>query len=1030
MIKKIFLCFCALLLSSNMILAQKEITGTVNDANGPLPGATVLVKGTTTGVTTDFDGNYTITVPGDEATLVFSYVGFVDQEIVVGDQTVINVTLREDVQSLDEVVVTAQGIKKSKKALGYAITKLDSDAVEERPEADLARTLQGKIAGVRITQSNGQTGSNSPITVRGISSITGSNGPLIVVNNVPFNGLLRDINPNDIENISILKGLNAAVLYGSEGRNGVILIQTKSGSTPREESRVRATVSSTTYINTVSQLPEYQNTYGQGQEGNFIPTFLSVWGPAFSELDQVVHPYAGFSDIFPEFENATVPYEAQPDNVRNLFNTGTGTIHSVSVSAAKDKVGFNLSAGFAQEEGIIGNNDLERFNISLGGNAQLTDKLNVSATFNYSTRQVNLIQSLEVFRRILYLPRNIDITQFPFQNPTTGESIYYRNDTNPLWTLNNTGIFDDVVRTFTTFNASYQFNDAFSLTYRVGLDNEQSDSFDFSNRGGFNDDIFRTGFLNLGYRKENTVDQTILLGYNKSLTDDLNMEVQLGANSRLTSTRSVNSESQNQIVFGFLRPDNFSNTRPTEFVEVDENIAGVYGQVQLAYKNYLYGTLSGRNDWGSTVERENRSLFYPGVSVSFIPTSAFNFNTDLVNYLKVRGAYATSSGFPDAFRTRNTLLIDRNRFATPGPDGTVFPITNRFGRIVGNPDLRPELHREFEVGVEAKLFNNRVTLETSLYKRISRDQIVDAPLSPSSGFDLQVINLGRVDNEGIEVNLGIDIFRNSDGFNWNMQNIFTADESLVVETTADGGRIQLFADRFAVEGRPFGAIVGDFALRDAQGNLLISGNGGSTRVGEVIVSSDIGLQDRVIGDPNPDWRLSTINNFSYKNFTLSTQLEYTHGGDISSRSVEDLLERGVTRDTESRNGSFVIPGFLADDATGEPLLDANGNQIPNTIQLNGLRTVFSNFYNANDLSLWDASVFRIREIALGYTYNRKEGSKLPFEKINFTLSGRNLWFYAPNFPKYSNFDPESDGGLGRNNVPSTKRFALGISATF
>jgi len=1006
---------------------QLTVSGVVSDDLGPLAGASIVVKGTTIGTTTDFNGNYSLEVPDSNAVLVVSYIGYSTTEVTVNGRAIVNVTLKEDAQSLQEVVITAQGIKKSKKALGYSVAKLNSEEVEKRPEANLAKTLQGKIAGVDISTTDGQTGSAAQIRIRGSISLTQSNTPLLVVNNVPFAGSIRDIDPNDIESINVLKGFNAAVLYGSEGRNGVILIQTKSGNAALGESRTTATYSTTTYINTVSQLPEYQNTYGQGQEGNFIPTFLSVWGPAFSQLDEVVHPYAGQSDIFPEFENTMVPYIVKPNNVENLFNTGAGTIHSFTMSSSKETLAYNISTGYTDEKGIIGDNDLKRFNIGIGGNAQVTDKLNISATLNYSTRKVDRIQTRDIFNRIFYLPRNIDITELPFQNPVTGESVYYRNDTNPLWLLNNSGIKDDIVRVFGTVNANYRFNNNFNLTYRVGYDSEHWDTFNFSNRGGFNNDKYRNGFLNLDYRKEVIVDQTVILGYNKNLTEDLNLEAQVGFNSKLTSAKRISSDSQGQITYGFLRPSNYS-TSETGFTSSRENIVGAFGQFQLAYKTFLYATLSGRNDWGSTVESENRSLFYPGASVSFVPTSAFDFEGKAINYLKFRGAYATSSGFPEAFRTRNTLVIDAMRFSAA--DGTL-PVTNRFSRIFANPNLKPELHKEFEVGVEAKLFNNKVTLETSLYKRISEDQIVESPLSPSTGFDIQFINLGRVDNEGIEVDLGIDLIRKED-FTWNWRNIFTADESLVVKTTETGADIRLTstADRWAVEGRPINAIVGDYALRDDEGNLLISGNGSSSRVGEVIVSSDVGLDNRVIGNPNPDWRLTTINNLRYKNLTFSAQLEYRHGGEISSRSVEDILERGVTRDTENREGSFVLPGFLADDDTGKLLLDPNGNKIPNTIQLNGLRTVFSNFYNANDLSMWDASVFRIREISLGYTLQGEKIRKLPFEKIDFTLTGRNLWYVAPNFPKYVNYDPENDGGLGRNNIPSTKRFAFGLTVTF
>jgi len=1004
---------------------QQVITGTISDNTGaPLPGVSIIIKGTATGTTTDFDGKFSLKAESSSV-LEISYLGFKSVDVVVGSQIVINVTLKEDAQSLEEIVVTAQGIKKSKKALGYAISTLNSEDVEQRPEADLAKTLQGKISGVSISETNGETGSTSSITIRGSVSINQSNAPLIVLNNVPFSGVLVDIDPNDILSMNILKGLNAAALYGSEGRNGVILIQTKSGNATLGASKITSSFSTTSYVNVVSQLPEYQNTIGQGAEGSYILSNLSHGGPRFSSLVEVPHPYADLTSIFPEYENVMVPYEAKPNNVKNLFNEGFGKIHSLSIATSKDKVAFNISAGYTDEIGIIGDNSLKRFNIGLGGAAQVSDKLNVSATLNYSTRKVKRIQARDIFTSIFYLARNIDLTELPFQNPVTGESVNYRNtETNPLWLLENAGSTDDITRVFGTFNTNYTFNKNLNLTYRVGYDSEHRDDLNYSNRGGKDGDYI-TGYLGLSNRKEVTVDQTVLLGYNKELNNNFDLEVQIGANSKLTSIKRQSSDSDQQIVYSFINPNNFATSESFYSTE-DQNIAGIFGQVELAYKNYLYATLSGRNDFGASVESENQSLFYPGASLSFIPTSAFDMKGDVLNYLKLRGAYATSSGYPDQYRTRNALIIDTNRFVAA--DGTK-PVTNRFSRIFGNPNLKPEIHQEFEVGIETKLFKNRVTLETSYYSRISKDQIVESILAPSTGFDSQFINLGRIDNKGLEIDLGIDIIK-TDNFNWTFRNIFTAEKSLVVETTPTGGNIGLGADRFAVEGQPLNVIINEYALRDTEGNLLINGTGSSTTYGKVLNSGDIGLDPKVIGDPNPDWRLTTINNISYKGFNLSAQVEYTHGGEISSLAVEDMLERGVTRDTENREGSFVIPGFLANHQTGEPLLDGSGNKIPNNIQLNGIRTLFANYYNAKDLSMWDTSVFRLREIAFGYSFKRKKGENLPFEKLDITLIGRNLWYRAPNFPKYVNYDPESDGGLGRTNVPSTKRFSLGLSLTF
>jgi TonB-linked SusC/RagA family outer membrane protein len=1004
---------------------QQTITGVVKDNTGvPLLGVSIMIKGTSTGTSTDFDGEFSLKAESANI-LQMSFLGYKTVEIKVGNQTIINVTLEESAQALEDLVITAQGIKKSKKALGYAITSLNSEDVEQRPEADLARTLQGKISGVSISATNGETGATSSISIRGSVSINQSNAPLIVLNNVPFSGVLSDIDPNDIESMNILKGLNAAALYGSEGRNGVILIQTKSGNATLGESKTTTSFSTIGYLNMVSQLPEYQNTIGQGQEGSYVLPNLSHGGPEFSSLKEVPHPYSDLSSIFPEFQNVMVPYEAKRNNVKNLFDTGIGKIHSLAIATSKDKVAFNISAGYTDELGIIGDNNLKRFNIGLGGAAQVSEKINISATLNYSTRKVNRIQARDVFDRVFYLARSIDLTELPYQNPVTGESVNYRNtETNPLWLLKNAGSTDDITRVFGTFNANYVLNDNLNFTYRVGYDSEHRDDLNYSNRGG-KDGNYITGYLDLSNRKEVTVDQTFLLGYNKELNDDFNLEVQLGANSKLTKIKRQSSNSDQQIVYNFINPNNYTASESFYYQE-DRNIAGVFGQVQLAYKNYLYATMSGRNDFGASVEKENQSLFYPGASASFIPTSAFDMSGDVINYLKVRAAYATSSGYPEQYRTRNALIIDANRFVAA--DGTK-PVTNRFSSIFGNPNLRPEIHQEFEVGLETKLFKNRVNLEVSYYSRISTDQIVASTLAPSTGFDRQFINLGRIDNKGLEIDLGFDIIKNNQ-FKWNFRNIFTAERSLVVETTPTGGNIELGADRFAVEGQPLNAIIGIYALRDNEGNLLIDGTGSSTTYGKLLNSGDVGLDPKVIGNPNPDWRLTTINSFSYKNFTLSAQIEYTHGGEISSLAVEDMLERGVTRDTENRAGSFVIPGFLANHETGEPLLDNNGNKIPNTIQLNGIRTLFGNYYNAKDLSMWDTSVFRLREIAFGYSFKKKEGQNLPFEKLDLTFIGRNLWYRAPNFPKYINYDPESDGGLGRTNVPSTKRFSLGLSVTF
>jgi len=993
---------------------QKEVSGTVSAEGTPLPGVSVVEKGTTNGTQTDFDGNFKLSVK-ENAILSFSYIGFESLEVSASNTT-LNITLQEDFNELDEVIVVGQGISKSKKALGYAVSTVSGEELENKAESDVARALQGKVAGVQILNPGGSTGSEPSVRIRSSLSLTQTNSPLIVVNNVPFSGNLIDIDPNDIAELSVLKGLNASLVYGSEGRNGVILIQTKSGSLVKGEAKTTVNFSQTTYTNTVANLPDYQNKYGQGSDGTFAGGNIGSWGPSFSSLESVPHPYAPQGDLFPEFSGLDVPYQAFPNNVRDFFNTGIGSVTSLNLTSRQEKTSFNVSAGYTDETGIIGNNDLRRFNIGLGGQAQLTEKLNISATLNHSTRKRNSQSGTSIFDLLLYIPRNVDVLSLPYENPQTGANAYYRASQNPSWLINNTGRNDDVVRIFGTMAADYKFNNNLSLTYRVGYDSETQDEFDFSNKGGIDD--FEFGFLSLDYDKQVSVDQFLILSASYDLGSKFGFDSQLGINSRYITSKSNSSDTESQIVFGFQRPSNYTAVEAGA-TRGSQNLAGTFGQFEFNYDKFLYLTLSGRNDWGSTVEPENQQLFYPGASFSFVPTSAFDFGGTAINYLKFRGAYATSSGYPDLFRTRSVLNSNPQRFVTN--DGNTI-VTNGVRSLLPNPNLTPELHREFELGVEGKFFKNRVTLDASVFKRISEDQILRRDLDRSTGFDDVFTNVGRIDTEGLEVDLGIDLVKTKN-FNWNFRNIFTAYETLVVDL---GGteQIGLGTRNFAIEGEPLGVLVGSYAMRDNQGNFLINPDNG-----ELIISDEIGLQDRVIGDPTPDWTVTNINSISYKGFSLMAQLEYTHGGENFSDTVEDLMERGVTRDTENREGSFVLPGVYGDTGTGLAFLDSDGNAIPNTIQQNSLRTTFSNYYNADDLSTFDTSVFRIREIALAYSLNDKQITNLPFKNITFKLSGRNVFYRAPGFPEFTNIDPEVDARAGTT-IPTTKRYALGINISF
>ncbi|GAA3617618.1 SusC/RagA family TonB-linked outer membrane protein [Flavivirga amylovorans] len=979
----------------------------------PLAGVSIIEKGTSNGAFTDFDGNFEIEV-APEAILVFTYIGFNPQELIAST-SFLSVSMKENVSELDEVIVVAQGISKSRKALGYAISQVDTKETENRAESDIARTLVGKISGVRIDEASGSSGSALGITIRGNLSLTGDNQALIVIDNVPSSAGLINVDPNDIKNITVLKGLNAAVLYGNLGRNGVILIETKSGNPELGKKRFDVSMSQVLYTNTAASLPDFQNKYGVGN--NFVTDASSYenvgsHGAAFEDLDFIPHPL--FRDQrFPEFANALVPYEAAKDNVNDFFKTGIGQVTSLNIRSTGENASFNFATNYTSEDGIIGTNNFKRFNISIGGTARISNKFRISSSLSYITRHRNR-QTSSIFDALYLMPRSLDIHSFPFQD-SEGRNVYYnRNTENPLWTINNTG--DDLItnRLVGVVNLDYAINKNHNIKYRGGLQTNNFSEFSFRNKGGIGDTA-QFGSLDLTSNETFTIDNSIVLSSNYKLSKTIGLDSQFGINSRFRRTTSLDSEYTDQIVYNYFRPNNFRTVGQGDYDTTRSNLVGIFGQLDFDYKNYLFLNVSGRYDVSSVVEKENQTLFYPGVSVSFVPTSAFkNFKSKYINYLKLRGAFATSSGFPDLYDTRTALSSNPREFDDPEAG---LLVTNSLFSNLANPNLKPELHREFELGLEGKFFNNTITLEASVFSRISRNQIFNTQISPDTGFDSTVINAGRLDSQGIEIDLGFDLFKNSE-FNWNMRNTFTSFKTDVVEL-ANG--IQQLIGRHLKVGEELGVFFGDYVVRDSEGNALVN-----PIIGEILESSDIGLNDRIIGNTQPDFRLSNIQTLNYKNFSLSAQFEYTHGGQVLSTFAERLIERGLTTDTENREGSFIIPGVLGDPVTGEPILDDNGNTIPNTIQVTANRFALGNYFNPNEHFTYDASVFRIREIALGYTLDKTNFKKLPFESLVMTLSGRNIFYHAPDIPSGTNVDPE----VPSRTVPTTKRYSFSIAVNF
>jgi len=1055
---------------------DKTISGTVTDQDGlPLPGVNIVVEGTTTGTQSDFDGNYQISASAGQV-LLFSYIGQKDERRTVGAGSVINVQMLEDAQALEEVVVTAQGIKREKKALGYAVTSVGAEQLESRPEGDVARVLSGKAAGVQITAAGGMSGSGTNVTVRGLSSFSGSNQALFIVDGVPFSndtnqsgdfidgntGSSRflDLDPNNIENIEVLKGLAAATLYGTQGKNGVILVTTKAGAATTGPKKTEITISQTFYTLQHGSIPDYQQEYGNGFDQSF-GWFFSNWGPSFdrdgvagwgnqSAIDDqgtLEHPYSTTSvqktrDAFPELQGAR--YDWKPYNsVEEFFRPGSGTNTNVNISGGTQdgNTTFNVNVGYLDENNFTPGNTLNRFNLSVGGRSQLSNKFTVQATANYSrtdytsppvaSSRGNGTDGLSVYGNVMFTPLSVDLMGLPFENPIDGSSVYYRNGNdiiNPRWTAQNVTNTQLTNRVNWTASLNYAINDNLSLTWRSGLDFYNERNVNSSNKGGveFTQAIF--GFLDT-FDNNNTIwDHFFALNGNYDLSEKLGMTFTVGATSRQDNFDRQGAASTGQIVFGVKRHFNYENQTPIQFSQ-RRNIVGILGQATLDYDNFLFLNVSARTDWVSNLTTENNSKTYPGVSVSFLPTAAFDglSSENGLNYLKLRASYGTSATFPTGYPTINVIEQNTLRFTDPFDGASL--TTNQVDNFRANPDLKPELLEEFEVGIETRFWQNRVSLDATYFSRVTNDLIVTEPLSPSTGFSFTQNNIGEIKNEGFEADLGIDIFR-GENFSWNSRvNFFTNDETVTQQdqdfiayagSLAEGGGL-FRGSNAAIEGESLGTIVGTAIGRDENGNFLVNDAGNY-----VIVEQDADGNVPIVGDAVPDYTMNFINTLRFKNWSLGFQINHVKGGDILSSTVAALLGRGLIVETADRLNTYVLPGV--NQTTGEP----------NNRQINNSTYFFSNLlFGPTETRIYDASVIRLQELSFGYTFPSKFLDKTPFGQLTVTFQGFNLWFDAYNTPDGANFDPNVQGvgiGNGRGfdflNGPSARRYGISLRASF
>ena len=998
-------------------ISPVEIQGTVTDSEGvPLTGASVIVVGTQNGTVTDFDGNFKLSFNsrnlsihgGNYLFLEASYVGYKDQRLEIGNQTTFNFTLSID-NLLSETIVTAQGITREKRSIGYGISTITAEELSDRPYTDLAQALNGKISGVNISTLTGKSSEEARIEVRTQLSLADDDrDPLLIVDEIPYLGKLTDINIDDVKMITVLKGLSATTLYGNEGRNGVILIETKSGDQEGEEG-VHFSVTQRYYTNRVAALPAYQNQYGPGTQFNYNQESSSHFGPHFDDLDMVPHPLLEHhAEDFPELAGTLVPYEAKPDNVSKFFNPSFGSNTTVSSTFRNERALLNSSFGYVNEGGIFGKDHLERFTFSINGQTKISDRLTARARINYSDRSTldNLGNPL---RDIVNLPRNIDLTEFPYEHPVDGTSVSFDNQENPLWVIENTRRSAQRRRFSLNLVFDYVLGKNLNLNYRGNYLNSNAFAKTDANDSGLPRATY-DGYSFVSSSSGLSFDQTIVLSLDRvNLSKKIGVDAQMGINSSLSKSKNINVSALEQLVPGASNPKHFSEYT-VGFSGPKRNVAGAFLQSTLNYENYFYLTLSGRNEWGSTVEPEHQSIFFPSASLSFIPSSLFDFRSPALSILKLRAAFASTTGFPGSYQTRPFLELHADRLDENGDRIVLLRLPDRFA----NHDLTPELHEELELGLEALLWNDRIDLNVSAYKRVSTDLIQSISTSRSTGYESATVNLGRVESTGLEIDLDVHAIKTPE-FNYEIINRFNTYETILKESHPLANVSQFLV------GESLTNIQGGFPILDDEGNLLISPSSG-----RVIANNDVDLADKVIGDTKPKWTLSSVQRLSYKQFALETQFEYSHGGD----QVTNFFFNGALKNSiKGREDGYVLEGVLGDEDTGLPILDADGNKIKNSLIV-ASSSVFSDARAGDASNLWDKSHFRIRDLVLHYNFNSKQLEKLNLDGLRITFSASNIWYRAINFPKYVNFDPRNSRGSGGVNVPSNRRFSLTLSTRF
>lgn len=1030
------------------------VSGTVvSKSDGlPLPGASISIKGTTSGTQTDAQGKFVIH-PHINDVIRISFTGLAPQEITVKQpESNLQITLQDAPNSLNEVVVTALNISKDKKSLGYTVQGLKSKDLSEAKETNLVNALSGKIAGVNVTNSQGDMGS-SRVIIRGETSISGNNQPLFVVDGIPvdntqylgtggsrdFANGIADINSEDIESLTVLKGPNAAALYGYRAANGVILIKTKSG---KGAKGLGVTVNSNTSFSNVLGLPKYQNEYGQGSNGNF--SYVDGKGSGINDgVDESWGPPLD-GRLIPQFNSngVAVPFVAHPDNVRSFFVTGVTLNNGVSLASSGDKYDFRLGYNNLHQTGVIPNSEQGRNSFILNATYRLTQKLTLTAVANYIKDDAGNLpgaggkRATSTMLQFTWFGRQVDVSQLKNYLDANGNTFNWNNSyySNPYFMAYENTVGQTKNRFIGSAELNYKIIDGLSANFRTGTDyyNDRRKirvayGTNGTPFGSYEEDAYDVSETNTEGR----------LQYTKKLNKDFSLDALIGGNIQANSFEENDQKAPKLAVSGLYTLSNSRDPLISSNVFNKYKTYSYFASGQLGFRNYAFLNVTARNDWSSTLPKANLSYFYPSVNGSLVLSEALDIKSNVLSYLKLRGGWSKVGKATIPYQLINTYDFTAPFGTNPQQSANATDL---------NPNLKPETTTSGEAGFEAGFFNDRVHLDASVYNTNSINQILNVNVSQTTGYTQKLINGGKINNKGLEVQLGLTPVKVKD-FSWDVNVNYSRNHSKVVSLDNTGnlktyllgsdGTVQVLA----AVGKPYGSIYGRDFQRDANGQVIVNADGTPA------VNSTL----QYLGKYTPDWLGGINNSFTYKGINLSVLIDAHVGGSIYSGTNATGTYTGILASTLPGRGtangglSYYVSGSTAIQTSaaagpnGETVY--HDGMVYNGVTANGSKNTtiisaqsyYKALYNADAPFVYNATYVKLREVKLGYTVPQKWARSIGFQAASVAVVGRNLLIIhknAPNIDPETAFNTGNGQGLEDLTLPTVRNIGFNINLKF